>query len=82
MWKWRNADLDIVCGPRGISMSANYMTIYGPVAFRFGFWNRRRIRRAFRRWEAEAGKAGAEHERHRALLAIHQCLSEPLKAAA
>jgi hypothetical protein len=81
-WAWRDGDRDIVRGPGGISMSANYFTIYSPMKVYFGFWNRRRIRRAFKHWKATTGNALAMTEHERALLALRRCLAEPLRAVA
>jgi hypothetical protein len=80
-WSWRDAECDVLKGPNGISMSASYLTIYAPVVLRFGFWNKRRIRRALKRWKRDTGNHLAEKERRQALLLISRCLVE-LRAVA
>lgn len=81
-WSWRNGDFDVVLGPGGIRMSANYFTIYHPETVRFGFWNKHRIRRAFRRWKSTAGNKLADTERYRSLVRLRQCLATRLRAVA
>lgn len=81
-WKYRDSDLDTVCGPNGIRMSANYFTIYAPEPYRFGFWNKRRIRRAFKQWRKAHGDDMADETKRHALLFLRDCLAEPLKAVA
>ena len=80
-WQWRDGNFDMLNGPGGITLSANYFSIYQPERMRFGFWNRRRIRRAFKRWKATAGNDLANKERYRALLMLRRCLS-PMSIAA
>jgi hypothetical protein len=81
-WRWRDGDCDMVHGPGGICMSTSYFTIYSPAKVRFGFWNRRRIKRAVRSWKRTVGDNLATTEHHRALEALRRCLVEPLRAVA
>lgn len=80
-WSWRDASFDMLEGPGGIVIGLAYFTIYRPAQVRFGFWNRRRIRRAFRAWKRGTGNDLANQDRHRALLLIRRCLVE-LRAVA
>jgi hypothetical protein len=75
-WAWRNNDFDMLAGPGGISISTTYFTVYQPVLIRFGFWNKRRIRRAFKAWKRSTGNELANQERHKALLTLRRCLVE------
>lgn len=81
-WTWRDADCDAIRGPNGIYMSVMFFTVYQPAKVKFGFWNRCRIKRAFKRWRASTGKRLADAERRKALVALSQCLSTHLRAVA
>jgi hypothetical protein len=80
-WSWFDSDCDMLRGPNGITMSAAFMRIYRPVKVRFGFWNTRRIRRAFNVWKRTAGRELKSKEHERALIALRRCLTE-LRAVA
>lgn len=81
-WSWRDSECQLIRGPGGIVMSARYFTIYQPNTVNFGFWNRRRIKRAFRAWKSALGNELAVSEHLKALLALRRCLIEPLRMAA
>jgi hypothetical protein len=80
-WSWRDTDCDVLVGPNDMRIGITYFTVYSPVTLRFGFWNRRRIRRAFKRWKRSVGNDLAAQERRQALLLISRCLVE-LRAVA
>jgi hypothetical protein len=81
-WRYADTSKDVLCGPNGVRVSANFFTVYQPQHLKFGFWNRRRIKGAIKAWRRQVGNSLALDDRRAALIQLRRCLAEALKVAA